>query len=94
MSFQLGHGFTHRDQLTSQKIKNQVSLVDDNMVWNSGKNFPVPKNISSLCSFYGMLNKIKYAVTMNEHMEPFLPFVEVKHAILLVAHLAREVRDG
>ena len=122
-----GDGFTHRDQLTSQDIKKKVTLVDDNMVWDStveenfpsvcklldiyGKagqvmnseklqfvqetvsfkgmeitknairpareyleairNFPVPKNIRSLRSFYVMINQINYAFTMNEHMEPF-----------------------
>ena len=122
-----GDGFTHRDQLTSQAVKNKVTLVDDNMVWdatveenfvsvcklldiygkaglvmNSDKfqfgketvnfagmeitkdairpareyldairNFPVPKTISSMRSFYGMINQVNYAFLMSEHMEPF-----------------------
>ena len=32
-----GDGFTHRDQLTSQDVKNKVTLVDDNMIWDSRK---------------------------------------------------------
>ena len=35
------------------------------------RNFPVPKNISLLRSFYGMINQINYLFTMHEHMEPF-----------------------
>ena len=35
------------------------------------RNFPVPKNISLLRSFYGMINQINYAFLMTEHMEPF-----------------------
>ena len=35
------------------------------------RNFPVPKNISSLRSFYGMINQINYSFLMTEHMEPF-----------------------
>ena len=35
------------------------------------RNFPVPKNISSLRSFYGMINQINYPFLMTEHMEPF-----------------------
>ena len=98
-----GDGFTHGDQLTSKDVKNKVTLIDDNMIWDSTveenfvdiyrkaglvmnsdrfqfaqetvsfagmeiskntirpareyldaiRNFPVPKNISSLHSFYG-----------------------------------------
>ena len=35
------------------------------------RNFPVPKNISSLRSFYGMIDHVNYAFLMTEHMEPF-----------------------
>ena len=40
-----GDGFTHRDQLTSQSIKNKVTLVDDNMVWDT----TVEENFVSVC---------------------------------------------
>ena len=33
------------------------------------RNFPVPNNISSLRSFYGMINQINYSFLMTEHME-------------------------
>ena len=35
------------------------------------RSFPLPKNISSLKSFYGMINQINYVFLMTEHMEPF-----------------------
>ena len=41
----LGDGFTHQDQLTSQAIKNKVTLVDDNMCWDA----TVEENFMSVC---------------------------------------------
>ena len=29
-----GDGFTHRDSITSKDVKNKVTLVDDNLVWD------------------------------------------------------------
>ena len=44
------------------------------------KNFPVPKNISSLRSFYGMINQINNAFLMTEHMEPlWSPILQEKY---------------
>ena len=40
------------------------------------RNFPVPKNISSLHSFYGMINQINYSFTMHKHMDPFCPLLK------------------
>ena len=40
-----GDGFAHRDQLTSQAVKNKVTLVDDNMVWD----ITVEENFVSVC---------------------------------------------
>ena len=36
------------------------------------RNFPMPKNISSLRSFYGKINQINYSFLMTEHMEQSL----------------------
>ena len=35
------------------------------------RKFPVPKNISAVHSFYGMIHQINYAFTMKELMETF-----------------------
>ena len=48
-----GDGFTHRDQLTSQAIKNKVTLVDDNMVWDA----TVEENFVSVCKLLDIYGK-------------------------------------
>ena len=47
------------------------------------RNFPEPKNISSLRSFYCMIKQINFAFTMNEHMASLvdLVFVFVKSCL-------------
>ena len=49
----LGDGFTHRDQLTSQAIKNKVTLVDDNKVWDA----TVEENFVSVCKLLDIYRK-------------------------------------
>ena len=47
-----GDGFTHRDSIASQEIKNKVTLVDDNLVWDNTleDNF---KSVCRLLEIYG-----------------------------------------
>ena len=42
-----GDGYTHRDHLISQHIKNKVTLVDDTLLWDQD----VKTNFHSICNF-------------------------------------------
>ena len=41
-----GDGYTHRDYLISQGIKNKVTLVDDSLLWDKG----IKENFYSVCN--------------------------------------------
>ena len=58
-------------EITKNAIRPAREYLDTN------RKFPVPKNISSLRPFYGMINQINYAFTMNEHMASLLDLVFV-----------------
>ena len=34
-------------------------------------NFPMPKNITDVCSWFGLLNQVSYTFSMASHMQPF-----------------------
>ena len=48
----MGDGFTHREQLTSQE-KNKVTLVDDNLVWDT----TVEENFATVCKLLDIYGK-------------------------------------
>ena len=52
-----GDGFNHRDQLTSQDVKNKVALVNDNKIWDStvGENFV---SVCKLLDIYGQVGLV------------------------------------
>ena len=54
-----GDGFTHRDSIASQEIKNKVTLVDDNLVWDN----TLEDNFKSVCrcrlEIYGKAGLVK-----------------------------------
>ena len=60
-----GDGFTHRDQLTSQDVKNKVELVDDNMIWDS----TAEENFASVCKLLDIYGKA--GLVMNPHKFQF-----------------------